>query len=327
MKRRSVRYSIDSFETAGTFAIAGVALSSADVVTLRIEENGYVGWAEACGVYYLEETPASIIQNISQVADLIADGADRQTISHVLPAGGARNAIDCALWDLEAKETGISVSARLGIPLSAKPVTFTIGIAEPGEMAQKAAMAVNFPLLKVKLDGSDDVARIAAVRKARPDATIFVDANSSWDHLDVERHIAELGVYGVSLIEQPVSAGRDAILDTVKSAIPLCADESIQDCSSLPEAIGRYQVINIKLDKAGGLTEALALESEALALGFGLMTGCMLGSSLSIAPAYYAASRSRFVDLDSPMLLAHDRSFSVKYENGHLLPPPAELWG
>jgi L-alanine-DL-glutamate epimerase-like enolase superfamily enzyme len=327
MTSRRLTVTIDQFETAGTFSIAGYSHDAAEVVTVRIEEDGVTGRGEACGVYYHDETPGWMRDAIERVRGDVEAGATRQDLLTILPAGGPRNAIDCALWDLEAKRSGVSVGARLGDDMHPRRVNFTIGINNPAVMAQKARDAAAYPRLKVKLDGDGDIERVAAVRAARPDADIMVDANMSWAAIDLERHIAELARFGVLLVEQPVPPGQDALLDGVKSPIPLCADESIQDVATLDAVAERYSYINIKLDKAGGLTAALILEKAAIERGLLLMTGCMLGTSLGIAPAYFASRHSRYNDLDSPLLLARDRDMPVRYVDGHILAPDPALWG
>lgn len=328
MTMRTVTSTIDRFATAGVFAIAGHRMTEADVVTVTIEQDGHVGRGEGCGIFFQDETPDSIAREVAAASGLVENGCSRDELSSAMPIGGARNAVDCALWDLEAKLTGVTVAERLNTAMMPRRVNFTIGIDSVAAMAARAASAPSYPVLKVKLDGTDDIARIAAIRQARPDATILVDANASWGpEVDLGRHIAELARHGVVLIEQPVPIGQDHRLDRFESAIPLCADESILDRSTLDIASGRYQLINIKLDKTGGLTEALALKAEAKARGFATMIGCMLSSSLGIAPAWYLAEGCEYLDLDSPLLLAEDRPVPVRYEDGHLLPPDPALWG
>ena len=245
------------------------------------------------------------------------------------PVSGASNAVDCALWDLEAKRAGKPAWWLAGIeeprPLQS---AFTISLGDPVRMeADARAAAPVYPLLKLKLAGEGDLERVAAVRRGAPAARLIVDANASWTGRDVAAEAAALLPHGVELIEQPVKAGEDHRLDGVVSPIPLCADESCQDRLDLPRCVGRYGAINIKLDKAGGLTEALALAAEARALGLELMVGCMLSTSLGIAPAILAAQGARWVDIDGPLLLAADREQRIRFERGVASPGSPELWG
>jgi L-alanine-DL-glutamate epimerase-like enolase superfamily enzyme len=321
-----MRAAVETFPTRTPFAVARNTVSTAEVIVVTISAGGYIGRGEACGVDYHGETPETMLAELAAATALVEAGAERADLLTEMSTGGARNAIDCALWDLEAKSSGVPVARRLEADGRRLPTTFTIGLGEPGEMAEKAR-ASGFPYLKVKLAGEGDIERMEAIRRAVPGARIIVDANEGWGNLDVEAHIAELSRYRIELIEQPVPAGQDHLLEGVDRRIPLCADESVSDRMDLDAVSGRYDFINIKLDKAGGLTEALALRDEALARGFKLMSGCMLGTSLSIAPAYFSATQSVVVDLDSPLLLARDRDVPVTYEAASLLPPDPKLWG
>lgn len=326
MVSRTMHTAVESFPTRTPFAIARNTVSTTEVVVVTITAGEHVGRGEACGVDYHGETTETMQAQLQAARELIEAGAERADLLAEMPVGGARNAVDCALWDLEAKATGIPVARRLGAERRRLPTTFTIGVGEPSEMAEKAR-ASGYPYLKIKLAGEGDVERLEAIRRAVPEARIIVDANEGWGGLDIEAHIAGLSRYGIELIEQPVPAGQDHLLQGLNRRIPLCADESVSDRSDLDGVAGRYDFINIKLDKTGGLTEALALRDEALARGFKLMSGCMLGTSLSIAPAYFAATQSVIVDLDSPLLLARDREIAVEYEDASLLPPDPRLWG
>lgn len=246
-----------------------------------------------------------------------------------LPRGAARNALDAALWDLRAEQTGRPVWSLAGLA-QPRPLTtaFTISLGDPDRMeADARAAAGRYPLLKLKLAGEGDGERVAAVRRGAPGARLIVDANEAWTGLDVAAQAAALVPFGVELIEQPVAAGRDAELDGVRSPIPLCADESCQDRADLPRLIGRYDAVNVKLDKAGGLTESLALIAAARADGLEVMVGCMLSTSLGIAPAFLAAQGARWVDLDGPLLLARDRDDGIRFDGSTMQPPPPALWG
>ena len=263
------------------------------------------------------------------MAGPIGDGAGRDDLLRLMPRGAARNALDAALWDLQAKEQGRSVWQLAGLaPPGPLTTAFTISLGDPARMeADARAAAGRYPLLKLKLAGEGDLDRVAAVRRGAPRARLIVDANEAWTGRDVAAEAAALAPLGVELIEQPVAAGRDGLLDGVVSPIPLCADESCQDRADLDRCAGRYAAINIKLDKAGGLTEALALAAEARARGLEIMAGCMLATSLGIAPAFLAAQGARWVDLDGPLLLAKDRDPGIAFDGATMAPPPAALWG
>ncbi|WP_414900611.1 N-acetyl-D-Glu racemase DgcA [Sphingomonas flavalba] len=313
------------------FRIARMAFHHSQVVVAEIAAGGHVGRGE-CEPH--ESDPAERDRAMAQLWALsgrIAEGMDRAALATLLDAGPIRNALDCALWDLEAKRRGRPVHALAGRPASAAlPTVFTLGIDAPGAMAEKARRMAAWSRLKIKLGGDDsarDLERVAAVRRARPEAELIVDANGGWT-MAVLRHMAPaLAGLGVALIEQPLAPGRDAALADYASPVPLCADESCLDRGSLPAVIGRYAYINIKLDKTGGLTEALALADAAEAAGLGVMVGCMTGTSLAMAPAHLVAQRARFVDLDGPLLVGWDRSPPMRYADGLVYPPEPALWG
>lgn len=320
---------IERWPVAGAFTIARGAKTHVDVVTVVIDAGDVAGCGEATPIYYHGETADSVWAEVRSVAERIEAGASRTELTKLLPSGAARNATDAALWDLEAKLTGTPVwkLARLPEP-KALTTAFTISLGDPEKMRADAEKAAGtYPLLKLKLAGEGDLERVAAVRAGAPSARLIVDANEAWTGRDVEKEAGALLPYGVELIEQPVKAGEDALLDGVRSPIPLCADESCQDRSDLARCIGRYQAINIKLDKAGGLTEALALADEARAAGLDLMVGCMLSTSLGVAPATLVAQGARWVDLDGPLLLAKDREAGIRFVGAVMEPVPATLWG
>jgi L-alanine-DL-glutamate epimerase-like enolase superfamily enzyme len=246
-----------------------------------------------------------------------------------MPPGAARNALDCAYWDFEAKQNGCRAYQLAALPTPKPLVTaYTVSLDHPDAMADAAARAVKMPLLKVKLGGGpQDVERIAAVRRAAPKAELIVDANEGWADLDLERNLAACAQAGVSLIEQPLPEGRDLALKKIARPIPICADESVHDRTSLEALSGKYDAINIKLDKTGGLTEALALAMEAERRGLGIMVGCMVATSLAMAPAMLVAQRARIVDLDGPLLLAKDRAHGLRYDASLAYPPEPALWG
>jgi L-alanine-DL-glutamate epimerase-like enolase superfamily enzyme len=274
------------------------------------------------------ESVESVVAQIERLRGRIEDGMDRMALQALLPPGAARNAVDCALWDFEAKSAHVPAFSLAGIDrLSPVTTAFTISVGSPETMAQAAEAASQRPLLKIKLAGDGDPARIEAVRRAAPESTLIVDANEAWTARDLERNLEACAKANVRLVEQPLAAGEDAALEKTPRIVPICADESVHDRHGLEALRARYDAINIKLDKTGGLTEAFALADAAEALGFGLMIGCMVSTSLAMAPALLLAPRSKFVDLDGPLLLAEDRPHGLRYEGSILYPPTPELWG
>jgi L-alanine-DL-glutamate epimerase-like enolase superfamily enzyme len=255
-------------------------------------------------------------------------GLDRQALQAAMPAGAARNALDCALLDLEAKSHGARAWDLLGRPAPRACTTaYTISLGTPQAMAAATARAAHRPLLKIKLGGDGDGMRIAAVRRAAPESELIVDANEAWTAQNLEQNLAVCAEFGVTLVEQPLPAGKDEALARVRRPLAVCADESAHDRASLPGLRERYDAVNIKLDKSGGLTEALAMADAAHALGFEIMIGCMVATSLSMAPAMLLAQQARFVDLDGPLLLARDREGGLRYDGSLVYPPEAALWG
>ncbi len=259
---------------------------------------------------------------------MVEGGADRRELAAALPAGAARNALDCALWDLEAKRRREPVWRLAGLP-EPRPVltAYTLSLDTPERMAEAARAAAGRPLLKLKLGGEGDLDRVAAVRAAAPDAALIADANEAWTPDQLRRWLPELAALGVELIEQPLPAGQDAALAGIARPVPICADESCHDSASLDALVGRYDYVNLKLDKTGGLTEARRAAAKAQELGFGLMVGCMVATSLAMAPAALLAQLARYADLDGPLLLAKDREPGLRYEGSLLHPPEAALWG
>ena len=320
---------IERWPVAGAFVIARGAKTEVDVVVATLADGEARGRGEATAIYYHGETAESVRDQILSVAGPIADGASRADLPALLPRGAARNAIDTALWELDAKRCGVPVWRLAGVAEPRPVVTaFTISLGEPGKLeADARAVAGKYPLLKLKLAGEGDVERVAAVRRGSPDARLVVDANEAWTGRDIAAEAAALLPFGVELIEQPVKAGEDHLLDGVRSPIPLCADESCQDRADLARCIGRYQAINVKLDKAGGLTEALVLSREARAARLKLMVGCMLSTSLGVAPAFLAAQGAEWADLDGPLLLARDRPDGFIFERGRMFNAAGSLWG
>lgn len=316
---------VERWKVDGAFIISRGAKTDVDVVVCEVTDGIHVGRGEGTPIYYEGET-----------AELCADsilmrGKQRQKITREdlldsMMEGAARNALDCALWDLEAKQAGKPVWQLAGLPEpKAVATAFTISLAEPAKMeADARAASKTYRLLKCKLTGEGDRERVAAVRKGAPDARLIVDANESWDDLDIEAEAHALATFGVELIEQPVSAGEEDLLVGIKSPIPFCADESCHTHEDLDRLEG-YQAVNIKLDKAGGLTEAMLLAEKARMRGLDVMVGCMLGTSLGIAPAFLLGQKAKWVDLDGALLLAKDRKGGLKQDGGLL--QPGGLWG
>ncbi|GGE13208.1 dipeptide epimerase [Polymorphobacter glacialis] len=322
---------VERFPVRGVFTIARGAKTHVDVVVAEVTGGAHLGRGEGTAIYYHGETATTVVGQILAQGDAVAAGATRADLLTLMGPGAARNALDAALWDLEAKLAGRRVWQLLGLPAPRPMLTaYTISLADPGAMAAAAGVAKARELLKIKLGGDGgpdgDIERVAAVRAAAPDARLIVDANEAWGGTDIARTAAALALLGVELIEQPVPAGQDALLDGVRSAVPLAADESCHDRATLGEIIGRYSHINIKLDKAGGLTEAMALVHAARTRGLGIMTGCMLSTSLGIAPAFYVAMQGQYADLDGPLLI-EDRAGGLRFEDSDVWPPEAELWG
>ena len=322
---------VERFPVRGAFVIARGAKTHVDVAVAQISDGAHTGRGEATAIYYRGETAQNVVAAILAQADAVAAGATRADLLALMPAGAARNALDAALWDLAAKHAGQRVWQMLELPMPRPLLTaYTISLGDPASMAAAAALARGRELLKIKLGGDGgpdaDIDRIAAVRRAAPDARLTVDANEAWGGTDIERTAAALALHGVELIEQPVPAGQDALLDGVRSLVPLAADETCHDRATLDAIVGRYSHINIKLDKAGGLTEAHALAHAARRRGLGVMTGCMLSTSLGIAPAFHVAMQSEYADLDGPLLI-EDRPGGLTFAHSDVWPPQADLWG
>jgi L-Ala-D/L-Glu epimerase len=325
---RSLHAQHDTFLLSRPFRIARGVKIAADVITVTIEADGLAGRGECVPYARYGESVASTLAAIDKIRPIIEGGADREALLAAMPPGAARNAVDCALWDLEARQQGRSVAEMIGAPPPAPLASaLTVVIDSPEAMARSAALLADAPLLKVKVDAEAPEDQIRAVRDAAPKPRLIVDPNESWDRAVVERMQPHLLDCRVDLLEQPVAAGADAWLEGFEPAVPICADESVHTEEDLPTIAARYQVANVKLDKSGGLTAALRLAQGARDAGLGLMTGCMVSSSLSIAPALLLAAMSDFVDLDGPVWLAQDREGGVRDEGGYLLPPAAGFWG
>ena len=328
MPRVNLGIHIERWPLIRPFRIAGRSWEYFESVVVELERDGAVGRGEALGVFYMEETASSLLAQIDRQSSHIRNGIDRARLQSLLPAGGARNAVDCALWDLEAKACGRSVWDLAGVTPRLLQTVLTIGIeATPEEMAAKAAAAGAYGLLKVKLDGTQPAERISAVRRARPDARIVVDANQGWTFGQLVELTPVFDELDVEMIEQPLRRGGDAALERYESPVPLCADESCLHLGELQQAATRYEWINIKLDKTGGLTHALELARAARSLGLNIMVGSMGGGSLAMAPAFVAGCIADLVDIDGPLLQQSDRLPGLLYDNGWVSVFPRSVWG
>jgi L-alanine-DL-glutamate epimerase-like enolase superfamily enzyme len=319
---------IEHWPLGQAFTISRGSKTEAIVVVAEVSDGVHTGRGECVPYPRYAETPEGTLDAISAMTDALRRGMDRSALQTAMPAGAARNAIDCALWDLAAKAAGQRVWELIGLP-TPKPLktAYTISLGTPEAMAVDAAKAAHRPLLKVKLGGDGDEARIAAVRRVAPNSELVVDANESWSALNLERNLAACAASGVTLIEQPLPSGKDDLLGTIKRPLVVCADESVHDRASLEALRGKYDAVNIKLDKTGGLTEALAMSETARALGLRTMVGCMVSTSLSMAPALMIAQQADVIDLDGPLLLARDRDDGLRYDGSIVHPPQKELWG
>lgn len=318
-----------SWPLASPFRISRGVRHSAETVTATLREGGLAGRGESLPYARYGESVATVVADAAALADAIADGLQRQGLAALLPPGAARNALDCALWDLEARRQGTSVAALLGQPgpLPALASAQTVGLDTPARMAEAARALAGLDLVKIKVDATAPAEQILAVRAALPDARLIVDPNESWT-LPILRALQPvLAQARIDLVEQPLPAGEDDALLGFDPSVRLCADESCHTAADLPRLRGRYQVVNIKLDKTGGLTGALGLLDAARAQGFGIMVGCMVSSSLSIAPAWHVARHAEFVDLDGPLWLREDHPGGVRLQEGRLQPPSPALWG
>jgi L-alanine-DL-glutamate epimerase-like enolase superfamily enzyme len=320
---------VERWPIAGTFTISRGSKTEAEVVVVELCDGAVAGRGECAPYARYGETVAGVAATIAALAADIGTGLDRAGLQRALPAGAARNALDCAFIDLEAKRTGRTAHEMLALaPPRPRPTAYTISLGSPEQMAAAAAAAAARPLLKVKLGGGPpDAERIAAVRRAAPRAELIVDANEGWRAENLAANFAACAAAGVTLIEQPLPADADAALAATERRIPVCADESVHDRASLAALAGKYDAVNIKLDKAGGLTEALALAAAADAMGFAILIGCMVSTSLAIAPAMLVVSGARWVDLDGPLLLARDRPGGLWFDGSMVHPAAREFWG
>jgi L-alanine-DL-glutamate epimerase-like enolase superfamily enzyme len=314
----------DVFRLAEVFTISRGSRTEAKVLTIKIIRGGVTGWGECVPYARYGETLESVAGQIVGLPDDVS----QEALYDLLDPGAARNAVDCALWDLEAKAAGVRVWDLIGVAEPRPCITaFTLSLDTSENMRASAAKHAHRPLLKIKLGTADDMSRLEAVRAGAPKSTIIVDANEGWTaevYTDLAPHLIRLGV---SMVEQPMPAGQDDMLGEISRPLPVCADESCHDRASLPDLKGKYDMVNIKLDKTGGLSEALALDAAARADGYGVMVGCMVGSSLAMAPATIVAQGAQVVDLDGPLLLAEDRDNALHFNEDGVHPPVAALWG
>ncbi|MGR3481840.1 N-acetyl-D-Glu racemase DgcA [Salipiger marinus] len=320
----SIEVTRDTFRLAQVFTISRGSRTETKVLTVKVTRDGVTGWGECVPYARYDETLDSVA---AQIESLPTD-VTRAALQGLLPAGAARNAVDCALWDLDAKQSGRRVWELAGLPKPGPEITaYTLSLDTPEKMREQAAKNAFRPLLKVKLGTPDDMPRLEAVRAGAPEATIIVDANEGWTaqvYADLAPHLVRLGV---AMVEQPLPAGEDEALIGMDRPVPVCADESCHDRASLPHLKGKYDIVNIKLDKTGGLTEGIALLEAAKAEGYGIFVGCMVGSSLAMAPAVLLAQGAAFTDLDGPLLLAEDRDPGLLYDAAGVHPPEPALWG
>jgi L-alanine-DL-glutamate epimerase-like enolase superfamily enzyme len=325
---RKFSASIERWPIAGSFTISRGAKTEAITVVATVSHGDLTGRGECVPYPRYGETPEATLTALQAMQEAVTGGLDRHTLQATMPAGAARNALDCALLDLEAKSSGQRIWTVLGRP-APRPCTtaFTISLGTPEAMATATAKAAHRPLLKIKLGGDGDGERISAVREAAPKSELIVDANEAWTPDNLEQNLAACAEAGVTLVEQPLPAGQDEALARIKRPIAVCADESVHDRASLTGLRARYDAVNIKLDKTGGLTEALAMADAAQVLGFEIMIGCMVATSLAMAPAMLLAQQARFVDLDGPLLLSRDREHGLRYDGSLVYPPEAALWG
>lgn len=317
-----------TFACDGIFVISRGARTHAEVITVEVGNGNILGRGECTPYLRYGETLDSVLAQIESVRGAIEHGIDQQELQNLLPAGAARNAVDCALLDFIAKKADEPIHQLLGLEKPETLITaFTLSLGSPESMHESALKNATRPLLKMKLGGDGDIERVEAVRSGAPKARLIVDANEAWNIKQYEKMVPALANLQVEMIEQPFPAGEDKILAELDRPVIICADESCHDRQSLPHLEGLYDMVNIKLDKTGGLTEALALDKEARAAGYKTMVGCMVATSLAMAPAIYVAQNADIIDLDGPLLLAEDRDNPLRYELSTVYPPDPALWG
>ncbi|MFD2238564.1 N-acetyl-D-Glu racemase DgcA [Aureimonas populi] len=325
---RRLSVTVERFPLASAFTISRGSKTEAVVVVASVEDEFGRGWGECVPYTRYGETPESVVAALEGVREAVEGGASRDTIQELLPAGAARNALDCALWDIEAKSTNRQVE-QLVCRFPARPVetAYTISLASPADMAEAARAVAHRGVLKVKVGGRNDAERMRAVRAAARGARLIIDANEGWTPENIRENLLAAAAIGASVVEQPLPAGQDGLLAEIPHPVPVCADESVHSTGDLDALRHRYDYVNLKLDKTGGLTEGVAFLNRARELGFGVMVGCMVGTSLSMAPAVLLAQGADLVDLDGPLLLRQDRPNGLFYSSSTVSPPPRALWG
>ncbi len=311
----------------GTFSISRGAKTSAEVVVVTVTDGEFLGWGECVPYGRYGETVESVLAQIESILGKVKSGVTREELQSLLPAGAARNAVDCALWDLEAKKTGKSIWELVGIKPESTVTAYTVSLDTPEKMAAAAQKAASHALLKLKLGGEGDEERLRRVRDAAPASRLIVDVNEGWTPQNFEAYIRASENVGVELIEQPLPDNHSSVLQNIRTSITICADESAHTSADIPKLIGRYSAVNIKLDKTGGLTEALVMTKAAKDAGLSIMVGCMVSTSLSIAPATVVAQYADYVDLDGPLLLQKDRDMGIEFSECQIYPTTAALWG
>ena len=318
----------ETFPIDGVFTIARGSRTEAQVIHCTISADGHRGHSECVPYARYGETVESVIRQIDDAAGLFGPEPDHETLLEAMPAGAARNAIDCALWDLEAKRSGVRAHNRI-CRLPPRPVTtaYTISLGDPADMAANARAHSGRPLLKIKVGGENDIARIEAVASVAPNSRIILDANEGWTPDNIRDNLRAAATHHIALVEQPLPPEHEEMLRAIPHPVPICADESVHTTADLARIAGLYDLVNIKLDKTGGLTEALRLRDAAREMGFGIMVGCMVGTSLAMAPAVLLAQDADYVDLDGPLLLARDRHPALTYTDSLVSPSSAGLWG
>jgi L-Ala-D/L-Glu epimerase len=328
LRRHDISFRAEHWPIAGSFTIARGAKTEAVVVVVEISDGDFIGRGECVPYARYSETIESVSAQISNITSQLSTNASRSILAKLLPAGAARNALDCALWDIEAKKAGIRVWEMLSRSDISPIITcYTISLSDADTMFQKAKEASHRPLLKIKLGSTLDIPRLEAVRRGAPNSRLVVDANEGWTAHTINEMLRACLDNGVELVEQPLPEAQDSVLQSISHLVPLCADESFHTALNIPHIASCFDAVNIKLDKAGGLTEALNCAKAAVAHDLDIMVGCMVGTSLSMAPAFLLTPYAKYVDLDGPLLLAKDREMGLKFEGSLVHPPETTLWG
>ena len=323
----ALRAAIEHWPITGSFTISRGTKTTAVTIVATLSDGRTIGRGECVPYTRYGESPEQVLEDILQMASALERGVSRVQLQKMMPRGAARNAIDCALWDFEAKYLGVTAASMAKIELAPVTTAYTLSLASPRDMALAAREVRHFPWLKLKLGGRRDIERLKMVHAAAPGAKLIVDANEAWKPNDLEDLLGACAQNGVAIVEQPLAADDDRLLGEIDSPVPICADESVHDIGDLPHIAELYDAVNIKLDKAGGLTAALAMERRARELGLQVMVGCMVATSLAMAPALLLAQRADYVDLDGPLLLERDRRHGLIYVQSLVEPPSPSLWG